>query len=150
MLEHGAYTLLIDACYDRERFPSKDEAIEWCWARTPDEIAAVEFVLARFFTLGDNTYTQERIAEELAKYHENAARNSKIATEREAKRTERARSVHKTPPNQEPLTKNHKPRTTREDKDPALAKLERDAQIPKGIPEGLKDTIAKLTGKVTA
>jgi hypothetical protein len=40
--------------------------------------------------------------------------------EREAKRTERARSVNKTPPvvheappNQEPLTKNHKPRTTR-------------------------------------
>ena len=163
MLEHGAYTLLIDACYDRERFPSKDEAIEWCWARTPDEIAAVEFVLSRFFTLEDGTYTQERIADELSKYHENAARNSKIATEREAKRTERARSVHKTPPvvheappNQEPLTKNHKPRTTRkretpkEDKDPALAKLERDAQIPKGIPEGLKDTIAKLTRKVTA
>lgn len=113
MLEHGAYTLLIDACYDRERFPSKDEAIEWCWARTPDEIAAVEFVLARFFTLGDNTYTQERIAEELAKYHESAVRNSKIATEREAKRTKRARSVHEAPPNQEPITKNHKPRTTR-------------------------------------
>ena len=152
MLEHGAYTLLIDACYDRERFPSKEEAIEWCWARTPDEIAAVEFVLSRFFTLEDGTYTQERIADELSKYHENAARNSKIATEREAKRTERARSVHKTPPvvheappNQEPLTTNHK-----EDKDPALAKLERDAQIPKGIPEGLKDTIAKLTRKVTA
>ena len=172
MLEHGAYTLLIDACYDRERFPSKDEAIEWCWARTPDEIAAVEFVLDRFFTLGDGAYTQERIAEELAKYHENAARNSKIATEREAKRTERARSVHKTPPvmheappNQEPLTTNHKKsaiygyrsvfevakrETPKEDKDPALAKLERDAQIPKGIPEGLKDTIAKLTRKVTA
>lgn len=146
MLEHGAYTLLIDACYDRERFPSKEEAMEWCWARTPDEIAAVEFVLSRFFTLEDGTYTQERIADELAKYHENAARNSKIATEREAKRTERARSVHKTPPNQEPLTNNHKP----EDKDPALAKLERDAQIPKGIPEVLKDTIAKLTRKVTA
>ncbi len=113
MLEHGAYTLLIDACYDRERFPSKDEAIEWCWARTPDEIAAVEFVLARFFTLGDNTYTQERIAEELAKYHESAVRNSKIATEREAKRTKRARSVngaspavHEAPPNQEPITNN--------------------------------------------
>jgi uncharacterized protein YdaU (DUF1376 family) len=117
MLEHGAYTLLIDACYDRERFPKRDEAIEWCWARTPDEIAAVEFVLDRFFTLKDGTYTQERIAEELAKYHENAARNSKIATEREAKRTKRAQSVHKTspvvhgaPPNQEPLTINQEPK----------------------------------------
>lgn len=34
--------------------------------------------------------------------------------------------------------------------DPALAKLDRDAQIPKGIPAELKDTIAKLTGKVKA
>jgi len=120
MLEHGAYTLLIDACYDRERFPTMDEAIDWCWARTPEEIAAVDFVLSRFFTLEDGTYTQERIADELAKYHENAARNSKIATEREAKRTERARivdgssqSVQEWPPNQEPLTNNHKPRTIR-------------------------------------
>jgi len=120
MLEHGAYTLLIDACYDRERFPTMDEAIDWCWARTPEEIAAVDFVLSRFFTLEDGTYTQERIADELAKYHENAARNSKIATEREAKRTERARivdgssqSVQEWPPNQEPLTNNHKPRTRR-------------------------------------
>jgi len=32
MLEHGAYTLLMDACYDRERFPTMDEAIDWCWA----------------------------------------------------------------------------------------------------------------------
>ena len=40
--------------------------------------------------------------------------------------------------------------TPKEDKDPALAKLERDAQIPKGIPAELKDTIAKLTRKVTA
>ena len=53
MLEHGAYTLLLDACYDRERFPTLDEAIEWTWARTDAEIEAVKFVLARFFTLED-------------------------------------------------------------------------------------------------
>jgi len=34
--------------------------------------------------------------------------------------------------------------------DPTLAKLDRDAQIPKGIPAELKDTIAKLTGKARA
>lgn len=116
MLEHGAYTLLIDACYDREQFPTKQEAIEWCWARTADEIAAVEFVLSRFFELDGNLYVQGRIKEEIDKYHENAARNSKIATEREANRTDRARSVHKSSPkkqkwspNQEPLTKNQEP-----------------------------------------
>jgi uncharacterized protein YdaU (DUF1376 family) len=118
MLEHGAYTLLIDACYDREQFPTRDEAIEWCWARTSDEILAVEFVLSRFFDLVDGIYVQKRIEEELAKYHENAARNSRIATEREKRRTERARSVeeaqtnlHEAPPNQEPLTINQEPLT---------------------------------------
>ena len=27
MLQHGSYTLLIDACYDREQFPTLEEAI---------------------------------------------------------------------------------------------------------------------------
>lgn len=118
MLEHGAYTLLIDACYDRERFPTRDEAIEWCWARTAEEIAAVDFVLTRFFEIDEGLYVQNRIREEVAAYHENAERNSRIATEREEKRRARARSVHAAspdehapPPNQEPLTINQEPST---------------------------------------
>lgn len=113
MLEHGAYTLLIDACYDRERFPTMAEAVSWCWARSADEIAAVEFVLDRFFTKDGDMYVQARIQEEIAKYHQNAQINSRIATEREAKRTKRAQTVnepstleHEPPPNQEPRTKN--------------------------------------------
>ena len=47
MIEHGAYTLLLDACYDRERFPTLEEAIEWTWARTPEEVAAVNKHRAR-------------------------------------------------------------------------------------------------------
>ena len=86
MLEHGAYTLLLDACYDRERFPTLDEAIEWTWARTDAEIEAVKFVLSRFFTLEDGRYVQARIAEEVAKYHETSTKNAQIAAEREAKR----------------------------------------------------------------
>ena len=58
MLEHGAYTLLIDSCYDRERFPTMDEAIDWCWARTDEEIAAVRFVLGKFFELVEGRYVQ--------------------------------------------------------------------------------------------
>jgi uncharacterized protein YdaU (DUF1376 family) len=27
MLQHGAYTLLIDSCYDREKFPTLEQAI---------------------------------------------------------------------------------------------------------------------------
>lgn len=118
MLEHGAYTLLLDACYDRERFPAEAEAIEWAWARTPDEVAAVKFVLTRFFTLTDGVYVQERIAEEVAAYQRNAENNARIAREREEKRKGTPRTVHEpctsgdgAPPNHKPLTNNQEPRT---------------------------------------
>ena len=136
ILEHGAYTLLMDACYDRERFPTKDEAIDWLWARGEDEIKAIEFVLEKFFELQDDgTYVQNRIKEELSAYHAMAETNQRIAREREAKRREarnkkksggvnndvEARSVHEacetvneTPPNQEPLTINEEPLTKNE------------------------------------
>ena len=113
MLQHGAYTLLIDACYDRERFPTIDEAIEWTWALTQDEIAAVEFVLKRFFTLEGDRYVQSRIQDELNDYHELSIKNKEIALEREARRrskiTNRIQSVNESSPNQEPRTKNQEP-----------------------------------------
>lgn len=114
MLEHGAYTLLIDSCYDRERFPTMDEAIDWCWARTDEEIAAVRFVLGKFFDLVEGRYVQARIQEEIDSYHAKSLKNKEIAEEREAKRrtareqssTKRAHGVNDAPPNQEPITKN--------------------------------------------
>lgn len=116
MLEHGAYTLLIDACYDRERFPSEQEAIEWAWARSDAEVEAVRFVLSRFFVLIDGVYVQDRIKEEIDAYARNAETNARIAKEREEKRTKRARSVngaspdeHEPPPNHKPLTTNQEP-----------------------------------------
>jgi uncharacterized protein YdaU (DUF1376 family) len=118
MLEHGSYTLLIDACYDREQFPTLDEAIDWCWARTEAEIEAVKFVLSKFFTLDGGVYVQKRIQEELAEYHAKAEKNKEIATERENKRKEKARTVHEplpqeheAPPNHKPLTNNQEPIT---------------------------------------
>jgi uncharacterized protein YdaU (DUF1376 family) len=68
ILQHGVYTLLLDACYDRERFPTREEAIDWVWAGTPEEIQAVDFVLSKFFVLQDGVYQQKRIAEELEEY----------------------------------------------------------------------------------
>lgn len=119
MLEHGAYTLLLDSCYDRERFPTLDEAIEWCWARTTEEIEAVKFVLSKFFDLVDGVYIQNRIKEELEYYAAKSAKNKEIALEREERRrTKRARivneetkNVHLTT-NQEPLTINQEPSNT--------------------------------------
>lgn len=112
MLQHGSYTLLIDACYDRERFPTREEAIEWTWASTLEEIQAVDFVLSKFFKMGDDgVFVQHRIAEEIAEYHSKAETNKRIAIERETKRrennTKRVRKVNESPPNQEPVTSNH-------------------------------------------
>ncbi len=115
MLQHGAYTLLIDSCYDRERFPTREEAIDWAWASSKEEIEAVEFVLKKFFSLQDGVYVQNRIQEELAEYHVKAEKNRRIAEEREAKRKEkgttRTRHVDEAPPNQEPVTSNQEPVT---------------------------------------
>lgn len=120
MLEHGAYTLLMDACYDREKFPTMEDAIDWCWARTAEEIASVEFVLRKFFTLTDGVYVQNRIKEEIDQYHANALINQEIAMKREAKKREqRARTVHEPitneherAPKQEPLNIKQEPLTT--------------------------------------
>jgi uncharacterized protein YdaU (DUF1376 family) len=117
ILEHGAYTLLIDACYDRERFPTIGEAIDWAWASTDEEKQAVESVLRRFFTLEDGVYVQGRIMEEIAAYHENSKINKRIAIDREEKKrsvmnescTKREPTVNEPPPNHKPLTINQEP-----------------------------------------
>ena len=63
MLQHGSYTLLLDACYDRETFPTLEEALEWTWASSTEEIEAVTFVLKKFFVLENGVYVQNRIRE---------------------------------------------------------------------------------------
>lgn len=116
MLEHGSYTLLIDACYDRERFPTEAEAIDWCWARSDEELAAVRFVLSKFFVLEGDRYVQDRISEEIAAYKDRALKNKEIAENREkARKTKREPVEHESCTdlhltiNQEPLTINQEP-----------------------------------------
>ena len=90
MLQHGAYTLLLDACYDRERFPTEVQAIEWTWASTPEEEQAVRFVLSRFFEeQEDGTYVQTRVYEEIQAYKIGEIQNRLIALSREAKKQKR-------------------------------------------------------------
>jgi uncharacterized protein YdaU (DUF1376 family) len=143
ILEHGVYTLLIDACYDREKFPDEKEAIDWAWARSDDEIAAVRFVLSRFFTLVDGRYVQDRIREEVDAYHAQCATNREIAekrkhgstTKRERVVNEASRSVNESPPNQEPRTNNQEPRTIVDAPQSAASKrgsrLDQDWRLPK-------------------
>lgn len=114
MLQHGSYTLLLDACYDREQFPTLDEAIEWTWASTTEEVEAVTFVLRKFFTFEDGVYVQKRIQKEIFEYHTKAATNKRIAIERETirkqKGTNRAPVVNDSSPNHKPITNNQEPR----------------------------------------
>jgi len=118
MLQHGAYNQLIDACYDREKFPTLEEAIDWVWASSDEEIAAVKYILNRFFDLHDGVYFQSRVAEEIEAYHAKAEKNKRIANESWTKRKESdAKRIRNVPenegvvceriPNQEPITINH-------------------------------------------
>jgi uncharacterized protein YdaU (DUF1376 family) len=136
MLQHGAYTLLIDSCYDREIFPTLDQALEWTWASTEAEVEAVKFVLSRFFTLDkDGCYVQDRILQELLEYHAKADTNKRIAIERETKRKEKStnceQAVDEPPPNHKPITINQEPKV----------KTQRGSRLPDdwSLPEDWKE-----------
>jgi uncharacterized protein YdaU (DUF1376 family) len=147
MLQHGAYTLLIDACYDREQFPTLEEAIEWTWASTTEEEEAVKFVLKRFFVLKDNVYVQKRIEEEISEFHKKAETNKRIAVERETKRknidTVRMDDDNEPSPNHEPLTINQEPLT--KNQEPETRNQKPVSLTPK--PKNLPAAIASSDGK---
>lgn len=68
MLEHGAYTLLLDRYYTTEKpIPSSAEAYRVCRARSGVEKAAVDAVLAEFFITDGEAFTNRRAEEEIAK-----------------------------------------------------------------------------------
>tara|TARA_R110002020_G_scaffold424006_2_gene633169 strand:- start:126 stop:965 length:840 start_codon:yes stop_codon:yes gene_type:complete len=133
MLEHGAYTLLMDAIYDREKFPTLEEAIDWVWASKQDEIDAITFVLTKFFAPENGVYIQNRMQEELEEYTGTCLTNSingkkggrPKGSKNKPKETEsvnnKTQSVNlksetkanesEAKPNHKPLTNNHKPLT---------------------------------------
>ena len=68
MLEHGAYNLLIDFYYGKEKgIPAKD-AYKVAQARSKAEKEATDYVLAEFFLLIDGIWIKGRIEEEITKY----------------------------------------------------------------------------------
>lgn len=139
MLQHGAYTLLLDACYDREAFPTRDQALEWAWASTPEEINAVDFVLSRFFVKeADGTFTQLRVLQELLDYAKfcdlQADKGKKGGRPRKpngfsdkpnGNPTETQRKA------EESLTTNHKPLTTNQEPDIAPARQSKKITLGK-------------------
>ena len=67
MLEHGAYTLLLDRYYTTDAPIPTDQTYRLCRARTPGEIAAVDAVLAEFFVAVDGAWVNNRADEEIVK-----------------------------------------------------------------------------------
>jgi uncharacterized protein YdaU (DUF1376 family) len=131
-LEHGVYTLLIDAYYNREEAPTKAEAIRWARARSASELAAVDAVLAEFFAEVDGRFTQNRIEEELAAYREVAETNRRIAVNREA--TKRARAEHEACSDRAQTVGGSSPEREPSHKPLAISHKEATAIAPDGCP----------------
>lgn len=70
LLEHGVYTRLMDVYYTREGAIPASEVARLIGARSRDEKAALQAVLAEFFVLVDGSYSQKRCDEELQAYRE--------------------------------------------------------------------------------
>jgi len=124
ILQHGVYALLIDAIYDREKFPTEIEAIDWVWASTDEEEQAVKFVLKKFFDEENGVYVQTRIQEELSNYADFCKTQSEKGKKggrpkekanglsNESQRVSNGldnKAKKSLTTNQEPLTNNHKP-----------------------------------------
>lgn len=67
MVEHGAYSLLLDRYYSTERGIPEDQAHRLARARTEEERAAVDNVLAEFFVLHGGLWVHHRVEEEIVK-----------------------------------------------------------------------------------
>jgi len=67
MLEHGAYTLLMDRYYVCESGIPEEQAHRLAHARSKEEKLAVDAVLKEFFKLKDGVWVKGRIEEEIAK-----------------------------------------------------------------------------------
>jgi uncharacterized protein YdaU (DUF1376 family) len=96
MLEHGAYTLLLDRYYATEQGIPADQAHRVARARTKEEKEAVDVVLQEFFRLEDGVWVKGRVEEEIASYLESlpaAEERKKGAKERQQRARERRRQM---------------------------------------------------------
>lgn len=67
MIEHGAYTLLLDRYYATEAGIPADQAHRVARARSKEEKQAVDAVLSEFFTLNEGVWIKGRVDEEITK-----------------------------------------------------------------------------------
>jgi uncharacterized protein YdaU (DUF1376 family) len=70
LLEHGIYTRLLDVYYTRESGIPVAEVARLIGARSRDEKEALQAVLAEFFVLDADRWTQARCESEIARYQD--------------------------------------------------------------------------------
>lgn len=121
MLEHGAFTLLLDWCYDHEKpLPEGREAVfRLVGARAAHEKKAVWGVLNEFFTLSAGGWVNGRVQAELVEYQGKSEKTRSAAAKRwQSERNADACGVHDgcnasraRSDNQQPATNNQQPST---------------------------------------
>lgn len=78
ILQHGVYNLLKDECIKREEFPkSEEDAVDWIWADSEEEVLAVRYVLKRLFKFKDGHFVDEDIEKIIIDYQSMCEKNSK-------------------------------------------------------------------------
>jgi uncharacterized protein YdaU (DUF1376 family) len=84
MLEHGAYTMLLDWYYANDRAPNAiaSELHRICMAFEPDEQAAMHRVLEQFFELRDGRWFNDRAEQELARRRSISEKRAEAAGKR--------------------------------------------------------------------
>lgn len=87
LVQHGAYTLLLDEYYNTGKPLDANASIlhRICSALAPEEQEAINFILARFFVLTDKGYTNKRAEEELARRVDISEKRKDAANSRHAK-----------------------------------------------------------------
>ncbi len=87
LVQHGAYTLLLDEYYNTGKPLDANASVlhRICSALVIEEQEAINFILARFFILTDKGYINKRAEEELAKRMNISEKRKDAANSRHAK-----------------------------------------------------------------
>ena len=92
MLEHGAYTLLLDRYYGTEAGIPADQVYRVARAKSKPERDAVDAVLAEFFTMVDGAWVKNRVEVEIQRYRDSIpAAEEKKLNDKERQRRARQR-----------------------------------------------------------
>lgn len=82
LLEHGIYTRLMDVYYVRESALPQDQIARLVGARTSEELAALQSVLAEFFELVSGSWVQHRCEKEIEAYSDKSIKAKRSASAR--------------------------------------------------------------------